>query len=161
MGCGRISLCAEKGCNFKCCNFDAGNYIMLFPGELETALKNKKSIAHLTILEQDKYMGHKAICNASQKQNCDNGYKPIDCMFYPLFPNVIKENKVGFLKGIKCPLELDEIYSHISYVSNEIKNNIFFDQNTQEWLRNVKLVGYKTVEIEISPNGQISHSIRC
>ncbi len=65
----------------------------MFPGELENAFKKNCSLEHLEI-ESDNQNGHKVICKAKDKSVCDNGYKPLDCMFYPLFPiSVDKDNR--------------------------------------------------------------------
>jgi len=150
MSCGKISTCAEMNCNFKCCDFDQGNYILLFPGELDEAIQNNQSILHLKILEKDEMNGHKVICTATQKHNCDNGYKPLDCRFYPLFPKEITSDKIIVQKGLKCPLDSINIENHVSFVFNETKrisakNHLIFD-----WLNNATMVGYFTQELNVT-----------
>jgi len=149
MNCGKINMCAEMDCKFKCCNFDVGNYILLFPGELDDAVKNNKNISHLTILENDKKNGHKAVCTAKQKQNCDNGYKPLDCLFYPFFPKELKRDELTMFKGIKCPLKVSEINNHILFVHGETQKLLLQDRRVKSWIKKVKLVGYETVEIKV------------
>lgn len=34
---GTIALCPYQGCEYRCCRFDQGNYIVLHPGELRAA----------------------------------------------------------------------------------------------------------------------------
>ncbi|NVO03153.1 MAG: hypothetical protein HXX09_10690 [Bacteroidetes bacterium] len=150
MDCGKISLCAEKNCKFICCNFDSGNYILLFPGELDKAINSNISISHLQILEEDSFGGHKAVCNAKQKHNCDNGYKPLDCKFYPLFPIEIIGDNFFLHKGIKCPLKISEIANQNSFVYNETENIIIKNEKFSKWLKNVKFVGYEKVKINIT-----------
>lgn len=146
---GEIRSCAEMDCKFKCCNFDVGNYILLFPGELDSAIKNNLNISHLTILETDKFNGHKAICTAVQKNCCDNGYKPLDCLFYPFFPKEFNGEIVSMFKGIKCPLKANEIDSHTLFVYRNTQELILKDGLVKKWLKNIKLVGYETVNLKL------------
>lgn len=149
----KIEFCPYWGCQYKCCNFDLGNYILLFPGELDDAKKKNKSLSHLTILETDSFNGNKAICTATQRKNCDYGYKPLDCLFYPYFPKEIGESTITMLKGIKCPLETRQIVDHLSFVCRETKKLIKKNERVNEWLKIVKLVGYETLTFYKEQNG--------
>ena len=143
MACGRINLCVTANCGFRCCNFDENNYILLFPGELDKAIQSNYSIEHLTIIEEDELKGHKAICKAKDTSTCDNGYKPIDCQFYPFFPT-IKDDEIVMLRGNKCPLKTTDIRDQANYVFQTIRKMICVNKETTlKWLRMVQLIGYR------------------
>ncbi|MFN6472618.1 MAG: hypothetical protein RMY36_023495 [Nostoc sp. SerVER01] len=153
---GKIPLCPKKTCGFKCCQFQQGNYIVLYPGELEEAKIQGKSTQHLKFISNDKYGGTRGICKASDTSNCDKGYKPLDCSSYPLFPNLEKGDSEikWFLKGIKCPLQIDEIHEHIKWVL--LKWNRLIQKNPflKDWLQDVKMVGYEINSFDISSINQ-------
>src|SRR4029077_14157476 len=83
---GRLSSCATSGCGWRCCEFQQGNYIVLYPGELEEARAGGQSTAHLEITQADYHGGKKAVCKARDTAHCDGGFKPLDCVSYPFFP---------------------------------------------------------------------------
>ncbi len=144
---GKIPLCPKNNCGFKCCQFQQGNYIVLYPGELEEAKAQNKSVRHLKILVKDRHGGSKAICTASNTSSCDNGYKPLDCAFYPLFPKVgNKDNQINwFIKGIKCPLQISELHEHIRWVLIQWNQLIQKKPLLEKWLYDVRMIGYEVV----------------
>lgn len=143
-----MPLCPHKGCGFRCCEFNQGNYIVMYPGELEAAQASGQSVAHLKIFDTDYFGGVRAICHAADTSTCDNGYKPLDCATYPFFPLVSsKGNGVGnLLKGKKCPIEADEIVDHASWAESTWNALIQDNPAIAAWLSKVKLVGYEPVE---------------
>jgi len=114
----------------KCCQFDEGNYIVTYPGELDAAEESGKSIQHLDIVGSY-HGGYKVVCRAKDTSICDGGYKPLDCKSYPFFPTV---SEAGWRKlAEQHPLIVD-------------------------WLEKVRLVGYH--RIEISPVRRQAHGTK-
>ena len=54
---GTISLCPHQGCAFKCCDFQQVGEILMFPGEMESAISAGLSVAHLDVVDPDRYAG--------------------------------------------------------------------------------------------------------
>jgi hypothetical protein len=75
---GKIASCPV------CCDFQRGNFIVLYPGELDMAKAAGYSLDHLFI-DSDLFGGQRARCVAHDTSTCDNGYKPLDCASYPFF----------------------------------------------------------------------------
>jgi len=124
---GTIPLCPHKGCAFKCCDFQQMFHILLYPGEIEEAAAQGRSIAHLKIIDADYRGGVRAKCCAKDTATCDNGYKPLDCVSYPFFPELAaapgtngaeKEDPivVTLAKGSGCPIQGREIPRHERYI---------------------------------------------
>lgn len=140
---GKIELCATAGCGNKCCHFDQGNYIVLYPGELEGARRNGVSTAHLKITDHDYFGGQKAVCEASRAVSCDDGLKPLDCVTYPFFPAAPKRGRVtDFIRGKKCPLHSHEIQAHLTLVKKAWNEVLVRNPAAAAWLEKVELVGY-------------------
>lgn len=139
---GKLKICPFMGCGFKCCDFNVGNYIVMHPGEYEST---ELSTSHLEVLDDDYHGGKKVVCKAKNCADCDNGYKPLDCQTYPLFP-IVKEGKISgaWLKGSKCPLQKEHLpiawFNSITDKWNKAACN--------EWIKKVDLVGYEKVKID-------------
>lgn len=133
---GTITLCPYQGCEFRCCRFDQGNYIVLHPGELQAAQARGASTTHLEVIDDNYHGGQKAVCTAREPMTCDDGYKPLDCKSYPLFP----APGGGLLKGSKCPLRAEHLTEHARDVVD-----LWAGQGpvTGQWLAQVRLVGYE------------------
>lgn len=140
---GSIELCPHQGCSHTCCDFANGNFIALFPGEVAKAQAESQSLGHLDVVS-DGAGGHRAICRARNKASCDNGYKPLDCASYPLFPSVGQNGQlVVMLKGSKCPLQMEDLSAHHSWVESrwlQLRDTV---EGLEEWLDSVRLVGYE------------------
>lgn len=142
---GKIELCPHQDCNHTCCDFAAGNFIALYPGELLKAESEAKSVKHLEIVP-DGADGHRAICHASDKSSCDGGYKPLDCACYPLFPRVDSAGTItACLKGSKCPLSIADLNDHKTWVELQWTHLVDSVGGLSDWLRSVKLVGYEEI----------------
>jgi len=113
---GKIQLCPKDGCEWLCCSNQVANGIMLYPGELENALKNGYSMEHLEIVKSYGKNGVRVSCIAKDKTVCDNGYKPLTCKFFPLFPISTDEDYKFVSKDRRCPLFTKED------VENEVEN---------------------------------------
>ena len=125
-------------CKCKCCKFDK-NYIVLYPGEIESTKQNK---THLKIIDDNYYNGKKAICLRPCK---NDDFKPIDCRSYPFFPKINERGVINILISVKCPLKKEELVNH--------KNKFFKiwklltkDKEIYDWINKVKLIGYKSLE---------------
>lgn len=141
---GTISLCPHQGCAFMCCEFQQGNYIVMYPGELEAAIRAGLSVRHLQITEPYNG-GFKAVCTAGRTATCDDGYKPLDCKSYPYFP-VIKDGQIhAGLKGKKCPLTPAMTRAHAQFVEHEWRHLAEQVPAVIDWLDHVTLVGYETL----------------
>lgn len=140
---GKINLCPKGNCNFHCCEFNQNNYIVLFPNELEYARDKQMSLEHLDIIGSIDERSFKAICKAKDREHCDFGYKPVDCMIYPIFPNGEPD---FLLKGRKCPLSNSELAAHV-HKCNKLLDHLPFIERHElgQWFKKVKLVGYTSV----------------
>jgi hypothetical protein len=140
---GRIDLCPKNACAYRCCDFQRGNYIVLFPGELEEAAARGDSVGHLRITARE-WGGYRAVCEARDTSTCDGGHKPLDCQSYPFFPTLRPDrDEVGMMsKGRKCPLESAEISGHQDWVRATWNRLICSHEQVGQWLRKVTLVGY-------------------
>lgn len=149
---GSIHLCPHKGCGFRCCEFNQGNYIVLYPGEIEEARAAGKSLAHLDIYDEDYHGGARATCHASNTSTCDNGYKPLDCASYPFFPSIGAKGEAlqQLIKGSKCPIQAEEIPYHGAWVRLIWQQLIARKPEVAAWLQHVSLVGYEAVGQEES-----------
>jgi Fe-S-cluster containining protein len=137
---GKISSCSSTGCGWKCCGFQQGNYIVLHPGELETAQATGQSIAHLQITDADYHGGQKAVCTARDTGSCDSGLKPLDCKSYPFFP-ANGDNEL-LVKGRKCPIALNKLSAHATAVQEAWDGLASQNSDIRDWLDKVELVGY-------------------
>ena len=117
-GDGKISSCATSGCGWRCCQFQQGNFIALYPGEIEQAEAAGQPTAHLKIIDKDYHGGKKAVCTARDTATCDGGFKPLDCASYPFFPAQPKAGVVGdlLIKGKKCPLQTEHLAAQAAMV---------------------------------------------
>ena len=143
---GLIEECSSANCNYHCCDFNQGNYIVLLPNEFEYAKKSKQSLNHLTIIDKTPGNGFKAICKAKDTSVCDNGYKPVDCKIYPVFPSA--KDKF-MLKGKKCPLDINKIQQHIKNTKHHIKNLPFIQYiDLKKWFEHVELIDYEVIILD-------------
>jgi hypothetical protein len=144
---GKIITCEMRDCGHTCCGFQHGNYIVLYPGELEEAAAAGQSTTHLQIIDEDYNGGKKAVCMAKNPSVCDGGFKPLDCVSYPLFPARTENGRVdSFIKGKKCPLHEENLQEHLETIRalwNELVN---LKPEVAAWIDKVELVGYTEPE---------------
>jgi hypothetical protein len=137
---GAISFCPHKGCAFKCCDFQQTGAILLYPGEIEAAIAEGKSITHLEILDPDYHGGMRAKCRAQDTGSCDQGYKPLDCASYPLFPVLLPECDDAALdlsltvKDSICPIHSSEISHHGRFVIETWRRLVSKSAAVKSWL---------------------------
>ena len=145
---GIIPSCANSGCSQtlgekRCCDFQKGNYIVLYPGELDQARANGQSTAHLKIIDDNYHGAPKVVCTARDTATCDNGFKPLDCKSYPFFPAHPGAAGVDLLvKGKKCPLQAEHLKGHAAVVREAWKEVMASNPDVRPWLKKVELVGY-------------------
>jgi hypothetical protein len=145
---GIIPDCSASGCwrklgERRCCDFQQGNFIVLYPGELDQACEEGQSIAHLKIIDPDYHGGQKVACTARNTATCDNGFKPLDCQSYPFFPAPPGRGEVDLLiKGKKCPLQVEHLAGHAARVQETWNELMDIDPAIRDWLNHVELVGY-------------------
>src|ERR1700722_6602570 len=145
---GIIPSCANSGCSQhlgekRCCDFQQGNYIVLYPGELDLARKAGHSTAHLKIIDDDYHAAQKVGCSAKETATCDNGFKPLDCKSYPFFPAAPNNGHVDLLvKGKKCPLQAEHLKVHAAFVRETWNEVMASNPDVRAWLSKVELVGY-------------------
>ncbi|HYC27811.1 MAG TPA: hypothetical protein VEB42_03330 [Chitinophagaceae bacterium] len=144
---GKISQCPHNGCNYTCCTFNQSNYIVMYPGEFEEARQRGESLSHLVITDENYHGGKKAVCKAVHGQTCDNGYKPLDCQSYPLFPALENED-LSFIRGIKCPLINSDLIGHSLFVKNKWQVLMDVNNDVKIWLSKVTLVGYEKLKLK-------------
>jgi hypothetical protein len=140
---GHINSCTASGCGWRCCQFQQGNYIVLYPGELATAHAAGQSTAHLEITDADYHGGQKAVCRARDTATCDGGFKPLDCVSYPFFPAPVGNGLVDLLiKGRKCPLMAEHLQHHAATIRALWNAALARNPKILGWLNKVRLVGY-------------------
>ncbi|HEY6253923.1 MAG TPA: hypothetical protein VI685_28540 [Candidatus Angelobacter sp.] len=140
-GTGTIPLCPHKGCAFKCCNFKQMVHILLYPGEIDEARNQGRSLAHLEIVDPDFHGGMRVRCYAKDTSTCDNGHKPLDCISYPFFPQVSLaapkssgSPEIKLTKGSGCPIQGHEIPNHERYVRGAWQDLIQRKPEVAIWL---------------------------
>ena len=143
-GDGKISACAASGCGWRCCQFQQGNFIALYPGEIEQAEAAGQPTAHLKIIDKDYHGGKKAVCTARDTATCDGGFKPLDCASYPFFPAQPKGRAIGdlLIKGKKCPLQTEHLAAQAAMVRAAWGEVVARNPAARAWLDKVELVGY-------------------
>lgn len=154
---GKISKCSlfSKQCEYRCCDQDEPkrgekinheNYIMLHPGEWESAILSKK---HIEIVDDNFFGGKLGRCKKDcfDQSNCssDNNFKSMDCKTYPFFPRIDKSgNVILVIDGSRCPLSkkdgLDEHYSMILFKWNKV---ISKEPQVRDWILSFDLKGYR------------------
>lgn len=143
---GVIPDCATAGCGRTCCEFAEGNYIALYPGEVESAIASGASLEHLELAPLP-IGGHRAVCRAVDKSSCDSGYKPLDCASYPLFPTCDHTGELGAdLKGGKCPLRSEVLKDHREWVIHVWNTLVERLPAVRKWVAAVKLIGYRRID---------------
>lgn len=91
----------QSFCGYACCKFNAGNWIMLLPGEYDLAVQQGLKCSHLSFENN-----RSAICHSP----CRSGdLKPIDCSWYPLFPANREATKFLVADHRKCPIPNHEL----------------------------------------------------
>ncbi len=140
----KIKSCTTSGCDWKCCQFNAGNYIVMQPGELRRAQLSGISTNHLKVIEADYHSGQKVVCNAKNTATCDGGLKPKDCQYYPAYPAVDKDGEVThYIRGKKCPLKNGNLDEHLEKVEADLKDQIQKKPSLKAFFAKIKMVGYE------------------
>jgi hypothetical protein len=140
---GAISLCPHKGCAFKCCDFQQTAAILLYPGEIEAALAEGKLVTHLEILDPNYHGGMRARCRALDTRSCDQGYKPLDCASYPLFPVLLPKTDDAtpasslVVKDSVCPIHSSEILDHGRFVVDAWNRLMKTNAAVKSWLTSI------------------------
>lgn len=143
---GVIDACQHAGCGHTCCEFAEGNYIVFYPGEVQAAIDSGQSLDHLEIAPLA-IGGHRAICRAASKANCDGGYKPLDCASYPFFPTVDEGGEIAAnLKGGKCPLRTSSLARHRKWVAVTWSKLRDLSPVVAQWIASIRLVGYRRLD---------------
>lgn len=99
------SLCATSGCGWACCDFGSKGRIIMLPEEYENANGN---LDHLLVVDEEYNGGKRVKCRAEDKSICDGGYKPIQCIIYPLW---IRSGEL-VTRSQKCPLKSSVLPPH-------------------------------------------------
>lgn len=143
---GLIDGCEHACCGRRCCDFSGGNFIVLYPGELNEATAAGAPLAHLAVRPSDDG-GHRAICHAGDTATCDGGYKPLDCASYPYFPTLDDDGATvhSGLHSSKCPLARESLHAHADWVTAQWQELAEGSAAVRRWLRSVLLVGYNKV----------------
>lgn len=138
---GTIPICPHKSCAYRCCDFQQAGSILLYPGEVENAQADGHSLDHLQVLDSSYYGGVEVKCRAKNTATCDNGYKPLDCASYPLFPLPSYGSAEGssisrlmITKASGCPIQGHEITGHRAYVQDLWQRIIAAQPEVEAWL---------------------------
>mgnify|MGYP006282401069 CR=1 FL=1 len=152
---GTITLCPYNDCGW-CCDFQQadGNYIVAFPGELENA---EEHTDHLEVIDDDYHGGKKVICKAEHPENCDGGYKPLDCASYPLFPTQIdsedpQESSFIMADQDRCPIPAPFLSDHARKTIRWWKGIDMTLDELNDFLAKIEMVGYIDYDGEIDPD---------
>lgn len=138
---GKIPECPANGCGFKCCKFTSGNYIVMYPGELEEQMAQGLAADHLEVIEDDYIMkgGKKVVC---KKLCTSKDVKPLDCKIYPLWWQGGNE----FISGSKCPLPEEAVQRHAIITKYYVENLIRMRPELSAFFPEVEMVGYQPLE---------------
>ena len=153
---GSISHCKYTNCRFACCDFQQGNFIGMYPSEWEFATGEGFLTNHLKTIEKDRFGGRKVVCQAKDCSTCDQGYKPVDCQSYPLFPERVDEDgSIAVLqKGEKCPLVSIQLESHSNWVKEKWAKLSKENPQIEPWIQAINFIGYTRF---ISTTDKTSH----
>lgn len=77
----------------------------MLPEEYENANGN---LDHLLVVDEEYNGGKRVKCRAEDKSICDGGYKPIQCIIYPLW---IRSGEL-VTRSQKCPLKSSVLPPH-------------------------------------------------
>src|SRR5262245_32516342 len=146
---GDIPDCLSAGCGFRCCykmGMSKKIGIAVFPSEVEKAL----AAPHLSVLKEDYYGGRLMVCSAKNTATCDGGYKPMDCRFYPLFPQpTTNGDRVLSDTGktqIQCPLGWTAVKAHAKRMWLIMKE---LSPEDREFARRVPAAPYNDITDEL------------
>jgi hypothetical protein len=119
-------------------------HIVLYPGEVEEARARGQSLAHLEIIDIDHHGGARAKCRAADTATCDRGYKPLDCVSYPFFPEILEAAdgtvpEVTVAKGLGCPIQAREIPRHARFVRQLWSKLVQRKLPVAAWIRSLSL----------------------
>jgi len=148
----KIQTCQElfedHKCNWDCCTY-SDSYILLLPGEYESAEQLGYCFDVYNIIDHDYYGGMKIVPKEKVCTICmeDNGYKPLDCIFYPFWP-IIEDNDLQIIAGSLCHLIREEknVTEHVNKVK-QIWKHLIEDDDILLFLKNSKMVGYENYQI--------------
>lgn len=150
---GKIPECPANGCGFKCCKFTSGNYIVMYPGELEEQMAQGLAADHLEVIEDDYIMkgGKKVVC----KKLCTaKDVKPLDCKIYPLW----WQGGDKFITGSKCPLPEEAVHRHAIITKYYVENLIRMRPELAQFFPEVQMVGYQPLEYcEVEPESLLGY----
>lgn len=109
-----VSHCAA--CKYNCCTTDGENFIVLFPWEMDAAIKAGLNVEHLVPIKDNSLYVH---CNRPCTR--ENDYKPINCAAYPLYP--ISEDLSAWVRGAKsrCPISDIRLRGQIKVIADGLR----------------------------------------
>lgn len=147
-------------CNYRCCSqslpqdldFCAQNSILLYPGELASAIGRHLYIGHLTITDQSYFGGNLAYCSSTNfdQSNCDPfmNFKPLDCISYPFFPSFIGNELVLMFDSARCPLKGTMLHLHYIKILRRWYELTSCNIEIINWIKSVELEGYRLITVD-------------
>lgn len=156
---GKMNLCSQYAhiCRYKCCDqsqekgeeIKLNNAILLYPGEYETAERNKD---HIKILKEFN-RGNLGYCDRlhfdQSKCSEELNFKPLDCKSYPFFPAIVGE-QIVMLKDSACPIPIEngELKKHYEEILAVWKKLVEERPEVKEWINSLNLTQYGYVRYE-------------
>ncbi|MER7334033.1 MULTISPECIES: hypothetical protein [unclassified Micromonospora] len=148
----KIELCgqlvAAGDCDWDCCRY-SDSYILLLPGEWESAQALGYTVDHYTVLD-DNYLGGVKVVPRSM--GCcvdpalgDRAYKSLDCRVFPFWFQ-IDDDELVLTQGLSCPivrlgLPIDKQRDQCARVARMVAQ----DPELVTFLRAARMVNYEVV----------------
>lgn len=139
---GKLPECPTGGCNFKCCKFDSGNYIVMYPGEMAAEKAKGLDSSHLRVIEKD-YIQEGGLRVVCERLCTSADVKPLDCKIYPLWAKGPDE----FISGSKCPLPEASVWRHAIITRSYLKRILTERPELTGFFKDTEMVGYEEVKI--------------
>ncbi|MCW7761980.1 hypothetical protein [Photorhabdus luminescens] len=138
-------LVSEGACSWDCCTY-TDSYILLLPGEKESAERMGFSLSHYNIIDDNYHGGMKIVpadmgCCVSPGQG-SNAYKPVDCRVFPFWFQFAGD-ELEIVEGKSCPAIRMGLYLN-KYRDQALRTGTLLarDGDIAEFLRKARMVNY-------------------
>lgn len=146
----KIALCAQlverRHCSWDCCHY-TDSYILLLPGESESAQDLGFSLSEYDVLDAN-YFGGKKVVPRSRGCCVDpalgpSAYKSLDCRLFPFWFEVDAGTLV-LIRGLSCPIVRRglEIDGHLHEV-RRVAELLVRDPDIVRFLDSARMVNYE------------------
>jgi hypothetical protein len=141
-----LPLNESRDCQWSCCTY-TDSWILLLPGEYESAAALGYDMSGYEILDDDYFGGKKVVprsrgCCMTPKTGLNN-YKPIDCALYPLWPTLSADGTRVVIAGSLCPIikKSLSLEAHMARVA-AVVDHLAADADAMHFFANAEMKGY-------------------